>query len=88
MVLRMFWVIFGILGVQLWKGQFYYCTDDSVTYRDQCVSESTDLKNCSPASESSATSSTRPSPHEAGATHRPATPRRSQHRARTAEALR
>jgi hypothetical protein len=26
------WVMFAVLGVGLWKGKFYYCTDSTQTY--------------------------------------------------------
>lgn len=36
-LLAMFWLIFGILGVQLFKGKFYACTDTNVIYELGCV---------------------------------------------------
>ena len=35
-LLGMFWLIFGILGVQLFKGQFYACTDGEVVLQHGC----------------------------------------------------
>ena len=37
-----FWLIFGILGVSLFKGQFNYCTDPAATGRADCVGTFTD----------------------------------------------
>lgn len=34
-----FFIIFGILGVQLFKGSFYYCIKGDVTNRTECVSQ-------------------------------------------------
>eukprot|EP00163_Fabomonas_tropica_P014779 TRINITY_DN2686_c0_g2_i1.p1 TRINITY_DN2686_c0_g2~~TRINITY_DN2686_c0_g2_i1.p1 ORF type:complete len:1526 (-),score=377.56 TRINITY_DN2686_c0_g2_i1:447-4610(-) len=36
LVCLLFWLIFGILGVQLFAGKFYYCTDPNVETRMQC----------------------------------------------------
>ena len=33
----LFLVVFGILGVQIFKGQMGYCNDDSVTYKTKCT---------------------------------------------------
>ena len=30
LLLVMFWMVFGILGINLFKGKFYYCTDGGV----------------------------------------------------------
>ena len=35
-LLAMFWLIFGILGVQLFKGQFYSCSDPEVLLQHAC----------------------------------------------------
>ena len=35
-LLAMFWLIFGILGVQLFKGKFYSCTDGDVSLQHEC----------------------------------------------------
>lgn len=32
-----FFIIFGILGVQLFKGAFYYCTKEGVKNKTECV---------------------------------------------------
>ena len=37
MVLVIFWLIFGILGVQLFKGQFYTCSDGDVVSINDCI---------------------------------------------------
>ena len=37
MLLMMFWLVFGILGVQLFKGKFYFCNDDLVVYSGSCT---------------------------------------------------
>ena len=36
-VMLMFFVIFGILAVQVFAGQFYRCTDPGVSTMEQCV---------------------------------------------------
>ena len=36
-VMLMFFIIFGILGVQVFAGMFYRCTDPGVSTREQCV---------------------------------------------------
>lgn len=36
-VMLMFFVIFGIMGVQIFAGRFYRCNDPSVRHRSECV---------------------------------------------------
>ena len=36
-VMLMFFVIFGILAVQVFAGRFFRCNDPSVVSRDQCI---------------------------------------------------
>ena len=36
-LLTMFWLVFGILGLQLFGGMLYYCDDPDVVSRDDCV---------------------------------------------------
>lgn len=36
-ILLLFFIIFGILGVQLFGGKFYSCNDPTVDGRTQCV---------------------------------------------------
>lgn len=38
-LLAMFWLIFAILGVQLFKGKFYSCTDADVTLESECTGQ-------------------------------------------------
>ncbi len=33
----LFWLIFGILGVSLFGGRFWYCTDPDIQYQYQCI---------------------------------------------------
>jgi hypothetical protein len=35
-VLLMFFIVFGILGVQVFAGRFYRCSDQDVEFRYQC----------------------------------------------------
>jgi hypothetical protein len=35
-VYMLFQFIFAVIAVQLFKGRFYYCTDDSKSYPDDC----------------------------------------------------
>ena len=37
MVLVFFWVVFGIIGVQQWKGALRMCSDPNVTTKEECV---------------------------------------------------
>eukprot|EP01052_Picozoa_sp_SAG31_P042038 SAG31_NODE_6550_length_1981_cov_1.388417_2_plen_618_part_01 len=37
LLLVMFWMVFGILGINLFKGRFYYCTDGDVYGIDDCI---------------------------------------------------
>lgn len=37
----LFWLIFGILGMQLFMGKFYACSDPDVTRKDECFGEFT-----------------------------------------------
>jgi hypothetical protein len=36
-LLGMFWIIFGILGVQLFKGKFYGCSDPDTAFQEECI---------------------------------------------------
>jgi len=36
------YLVFAIMGVQLWAGKFWYCTDDSVASVKQCIGNFTD----------------------------------------------
>eukprot|EP01063_Lacrimia_lanifica_P012719 TRINITY_DN19407_c0_g1_i1.p1 TRINITY_DN19407_c0_g1~~TRINITY_DN19407_c0_g1_i1.p1 ORF type:complete len:1934 (+),score=511.02 TRINITY_DN19407_c0_g1_i1:149-5950(+) len=39
LVCSFIWLVFGILGVALFKGQMYYCSDLSVTARENCTGD-------------------------------------------------
>lgn len=45
MVMLMFFIIFGILGVQVFMGRFYRCNDPSVELREQCVGTYYDISS-------------------------------------------
>eukprot|EP01043_Picozoa_sp_COSAG02_P003210 COSAG02_NODE_77_length_40635_cov_56.355980_4_plen_2303_part_00 len=44
LLLSMFWLIFGILGVQLFAGKFYYCNDGDVYGSYDCVGSFVDAE--------------------------------------------
>lgn len=47
-ILVLFFVIFGILGVSLFSGKFYSCNDTSVDTHAQCVGAYTDPSTGAP----------------------------------------
>lgn len=45
LLLTMFWMVFGILGVQLFSGKFYFCNDTTVDFEGECSGSFTSLED-------------------------------------------